>query len=67
MLKGCLQVKASERLSCGKILKLPGLLNHLTGTLDELAALAPDEKEDLLKTIRMPRRMNELAQKLPSP
>jgi len=39
---------------------MPGLLNHVTGTLDELALLQPDEKETLMKTIRMPRRMGEV-------
>jgi hypothetical protein len=46
---------------------MPGLLNHLTGTLDELAAMAPDEKESLMKTIRMPRRMGEITNRLPEP
>lgn len=55
MLKACLQVRPSERPNCAKILRMPGLLNHVTGTLDELAALLPDEKEILMKTIRMPR------------
>jgi len=42
VLKSCLQVKLSERANCDKILKMPGLLNHLTGTLDEIQALIPD-------------------------
>ena len=37
ILKCCLQVKPSDRPNCTKILRMPGLLNHLTGTLDELA------------------------------
>ena len=36
ILRSCLQVRASERATCAKILKMPGLLNHLTGTLDEI-------------------------------
>ena len=36
VLKSCLQVRLSERATCDKILKMPGLLNHLTGTLDEI-------------------------------
>ena len=46
---------------------MPGLLNHLTGTLDDIDALKPDEKETLMKTIRMPRRMNDVKQRLPKP
>lgn len=36
MLKNCLQVRASERPKCDRILNMPGLLNHLTGTLEEI-------------------------------
>lgn len=67
VLRNCLQVRASERPTCAKILRMPGLLNHLTGTLDELAALQPDEREQLMKTIRMPRRMGEITGRLPEP
>lgn len=42
VLRNCLQVRASERATCNKILSMPGLLNHLTGTLDEIQALIPD-------------------------
>ena len=42
VLKSCLQVRASERATCDKILKMPGLLNHVTGTLDQIQALIPD-------------------------
>ena len=56
VLRSCLQVRASERATCDKILKMPGLLNHVTGTLDEIQAMMPDQ-ENLMKTIRMPRRM----------
>ena len=37
ILRCCLQVKPSDRPNCTKILRMPGLLNHVTGTLDELA------------------------------
>jgi len=36
IVKSCLQVRASERTECSKILAMPGLLNHITGTLDEI-------------------------------
>jgi len=45
---------------------MPGLLNHITGTLDELAAVVPDQ-EDLMKTIRMPRRLGEITERMPAP
>lgn len=66
VLKSCLQVRASERANCDKILKMPGLLNHITGTLDEIQAMMPDQ-ENLMKTIRMPRRMGEITERLPKP
>jgi len=50
----CLKVRSTDRPSCDKILSMPGLLNHLTGTLDDIEALKGDNG-DLLKTIRMPR------------
>jgi len=48
---------------------MPGLLNHLTGTLEEIEGQAPqqEEKEDLLKTIKMPRRMGQITERLPAP
>lgn len=45
---------------------MPGLLNHLTGTLDEIQAMMT-EPESLMKTIRMPRRMGEITERLPAP
>jgi len=36
MVKSCLQVNPGNRPSCDKILATPGLLNHLTGTLEDL-------------------------------
>ena len=66
MLRSCLQVRASERATTNKILKMPGLLNHITGTLDDIQALIPDQ-ESLMKTIRMPRRMGEITDRLPAP
>jgi NIMA (never in mitosis gene a)-related kinase len=50
----CLKVRSTDRPDCKKILSMPGLLNHLTGTLDDIEALKGDNG-DLLKTIRMPR------------
>jgi len=66
VLRSCLQVRSSERPKCDKILAMPGLLNHLTGTLDEIQAMMP-EPENLMKTIRMPRRMGEITERLPAP
>ena len=45
---------------------MPGLLNHITGTLDELEAMMPDQ-DNLMKTIRMPRRLGEITERMPAP
>ena len=66
MISSCLQVRSSERPNCAKLLAMPGLLNHLTGTLDEIEAMK-SEQEKLMKTIRMPRRMGEITERLPKP
>ena len=66
VLRSCLQVRSSERPKCDKILSMPGLLNHITGTLDDIQALMPDQ-ESLMKTIRMPPRMGQITERLPAP
>lgn len=69
MVKSCLQVTASARPSCDKILATPGLLNHLTGTLEDLD-IDPAESEgadSLLKTIRCPRNLGMITDRLPAP
>jgi hypothetical protein len=42
----------------------PGLLNHITGTLEEIEILK-DENNSLMKTIRMPRHMGDITERLP--
>lgn len=66
MIKNCLQVRSTDRPNCGKLLAMPGLLNHLTGTLDDIEAMK-SEQEKLMKTIRMPRKMGEITDRLPKP
>lgn len=48
---------------------MPGLLNHLTGTLEQIdcQAVQQEENESLLKTIKMPRRMGQITERLPAP
>jgi len=69
IIKNMLQVKATDRPTCDKILAMPGLLNHLTGTLEDINAQAvqEDNSVDLLKTIKMPRRMGQITERLPGP
>lgn len=69
MVKSCLQVTPSARPSCDKILATPGLLNHLTGTLEGLDVDPEDatSNDNLLKTIRCPRNLGQITERLPAP
>lgn len=62
----CLKVRSTDRPTTEKILAMPGLLNHLTGTLDDIEALK-DDNDNLLKTIRMPRQLKNITGVLPEP
>lgn len=64
MIGKCLKTRSSERSSCNKLLGTPGLLNHITGTLEEIEILK-DENNSLMKTIRMPRHMGDITERLP--
>jgi hypothetical protein len=67
MIGKCLQVNSRDRPTCDKILAMPGLLNHLTGTLNEIQMLAEEAQDDsLMKTIKLPRRMGEITERLPA-
>jgi len=65
LIKACLQVKSTDRPDCDKILGMPGLLNHITGTLDEIEA-QKEETENLLQTIRLPRNLGMISSSLPA-
>ena len=59
----------SLRPSCDQILSTPGLLNHITGTLQDLDIDTEDigQKADLLKTIKCPRNLGMISERLPAP
>jgi hypothetical protein len=67
MIKSCLQVNCEKRPSCDQILATPGLLNHLTGTLEELTFEEEFELQgdNLLQTIRCPRNLGQITERLP--
>lgn len=65
MIKSCLQVRSSERADCDQILRMPGLLNHVTGTLDNIQARKEDT-ESLLNTIRLPRKLGMITERMPA-
>ena len=69
MIRSCLQVVPANRPTLEKILVTPGLLNHVTETLEELDIQEEDsdEQSNLLKTIRCPRNLNMVTASLPAP
>lgn len=67
MVKKLLQVNPKNRPSCDEILSTHGLLNHITGTLENLD-VAPESVpviQDLLSTIRCPRNLGQITDRLP--
>jgi len=67
MVKKLLQVSPKSRPSCDEILSTHGLLNHVTGTLENID-VAPESApvvQDLLSTIRCPRNLGQITDRLP--
>lgn len=67
MVKKLLQVNPKSRPSCDEILSTHGLLNHITGTLENID-VAPESVpvvQDLLSTIRCPRNLGQITDRLP--
>lgn len=44
---------------------MPGLLNHLTGTLNDIDAMKEETKQ-LMRTIRLPRKLGQITERMPS-
>jgi hypothetical protein len=67
MVRLLLQVNPSSRPSCEKILGTHGLLNHITGTLEniDVAQDSVPVLQDLLSTIRCPRNLGQITDRLP--
>lgn len=65
MLKSCLQVRSVDRATCDQILAMPSLLNHITGTLDNIQSKKEDT-ESLLRTIKMPRNLGMISGVMPA-
>lgn len=65
VLKQCLQVQSSKRLSADQILKLPGVVKHITESLDDIEArkVMP---EKLLNTIRCPLNLGQITDRMPA-
>jgi hypothetical protein len=44
---------------------MPGLLNHLTGTLDDIESMKEETKQ-LMSTIRLPRKLGMITERMPA-
>jgi NIMA (never in mitosis gene a)-related kinase len=67
MIKNCLQVSQVARPTCEKILAMPGLLNHLSGTLERIDIHIDASEHNLLNTIKVPRDLGQITERLPKP
>ena len=65
VIKSCIQVDPSKRPSVDKILAMPGIKNNLTDKLEEMNNC--DSHENLLSTIRCPRDLGMISNRLPKP
>jgi NIMA (never in mitosis gene a)-related kinase len=66
LIRSCLQVKPSQRPSCDRLLEMPGIQNNISEKL-ELLSQQGDNTESLLKTIRCPRNLGNITERLPKP
>ena len=67
MVRNCLQVSPLARPTCDKILEMPGLLNHLTSTLEEFNIQIDVNDIGLLNTIKVPKNLGQITERLPKP
>lgn len=68
IINNCLQVDPSNRLSCSQILSSPGLINNQSEDLNNINFELNDHKNEfLLQTIKCPRNMGMIAERLPAP
>lgn len=67
MVRNLLQVSPIARPTCEKILMMPGLLNHMTGTLEKINIDIDLSAECLLGTIKVPKDLGQITERLPKP
>lgn len=62
-------MKPSNRPTCDALLATPGLLNHMTSSLEQIKVRNDKEDTDseLLATIRCPRVLGMITDRLPKP
>jgi NIMA (never in mitosis gene a)-related kinase len=64
LIRALLQTDPNLRPNCDKILMMPSVIKHLS----EASMIEPDESvSELLKTIKIPKNIHYLTEKLPKP
>jgi hypothetical protein len=68
MVQNCLQVQPTARPSCEKILTMPSIMSHMSETLEKAEKeQVVQETISLLNTIRVPRNLGQITERLPKP
>lgn len=67
MIKCLLQQNPVNRPNCNAILAMTGTQNHLSETLHRLDLLIEESKEGLIGTIKVPRNLGQITERLPKP
>jgi hypothetical protein len=63
MIAMCLKTRSSERANCSQLLDSPQLKKYVSVSLQEIESA--EDKAALMKTIRMPRHMGDISDRLP--
>eukprot|EP00347_Sterkiella_histriomuscorum_P005661 403355743 len=67
MIKCLLLQNPSQRPTCAQILQMTGTQNHLSATLQRMESIIEESKEGLIGTIKVPRNLGQITERLPKP
>ena len=67
MVRNCLQVQPTNRPNCDKILVMPSVIEHTSEKLEQAEKDHIYQEVSLLNTIRMPRDLGQITERLPKP
>ena len=67
MVRTCLQVQPTNRPNCDKILMMPSVVEHTSEKLEQAERDHIYQEVSLLNTIRVPRDLGQITERLPKP
>jgi len=67
MVRTCLQVQPTNRPNCDKILMMPSIIEHTSEKLEQAERDNLYQEVSLLNTIRVPRDLGQITERLPKP